>query len=309
MTDNDQKQQVSEKKTGEKKTGEKKKALKLTLIIVLAIIVLLSAAFRIFGEKAITAVASKVATNTLGVKVDIEAITLKLFSGQGAIKGLVVGNPADFKLPYAMSMDEGTIAIDTSTLLSDEIHIKSINLDNISINFEQKGLKSNFQVIAEGLKPVAEVEEPAETAPAADAGTEVGSGKKVVVDELRITNAKVSVKLIGQLKEMSFKLPEIVLKDLGKNDKMTLAEMSELIFTKITEAIAQAGSGIIPSELTGALSNTLNGAVGLIGDTLEGVMSNDVGKSIEDAGKALGEESGKLLEGFGGLLGGKKEEK
>lgn len=302
MTDTEQTKQAPEKKTG------KKKGLKLALIIVLAVIVLISATFSIFGEKAITTAASKIATSTLGVNVDIEAITLKLFSGQGAINGLVVGNPDKFTLPCAMSMDKGDIAIDTSTLLSDEIHIKSIHLDNIKINFEQLGMKSNFQVIAEGLKPAADAaaEEPAEAPAPAD--TEAKAGKKVVVDELRITNATVSVKLIQQLGEVNIKLPEIVLKDLGKNDKMTLAEMFELIFTKITEAITKAGSGIIPADLTGALSNTLDGAVNLVGNTLDAVISNEATQSIGDAGKALGEGAGKLLEGFGGLLGGKKEE-
>ena len=315
------------------------KAIRVTLIVLLALIIIISALFSFYGEKMVTMAAKTAASSALNVDVDIDAINFKLFGGEGQIKGLVVGNPADFKLPYAMSMEKGEIAIDTSTLLDETVHIKKIHLNDIHINFEQKGLKSNFQVITEGITPEkTDKKEP--TTPAGE-GEKSGSKKDVVVDELKITNAKVTVKLIdlpiGGMDKMTFTLPEIVMNDVGKDKKLTFAELSELIFGTITKTILEAGSGIIPADLGNALGGALNGAMDVLGDLgggLVGVATDileteiisgtvDQGKKavegtleqgkkaiegVGDTGKAIGEEAGKVLEGIGGIFGGSKKE-
>ncbi|OXU15297.1 DUF748 domain-containing protein [Sedimentisphaera salicampi] len=321
----------------EKKKAKKSSLLRKVLIAILVVFLLISVLFSFFGERAATVAAEKAGTKALGVGVDIDAITFSLMGGEGKINGLTVDNPEGYKLDYAMKMGQGDIAVDTGSLLSDEVRIKKLHFDGLHINFESRGFKSNFQTITENIKPAEGEKKPEEEKPA-----EKGK-KQVVVDKLIISNAKVTVKLIdlpvGDMDKMTFTLPRIELEDVGKDKKLTFAELSKIIFGTITETIMEAGKGIIPSGVLDSLGGTFKGAAGMLGDLGQGVFGSVSGiageggkklgeaaeggkkavegvveggkKAIEGAAKTgenIGKEAGKIVEGIGGMFGGEKKE-
>jgi hypothetical protein len=108
--------------------------------------------------------------------------------------------------------------------------------------------------------------------------------------------------------------------DVGKGEKMSFEDVVELIFVKISEAIAKAGSGVIPEDLLGPLNKSLDQAVDVLSGAGEQVLKSgtdileggtDAGKAVgekaTEAGKAITEGASKALEDIGGIF--KKKEK
>ncbi len=294
------------------------KVVKFVLIGIVFLIILAVILFKFYGERAIIVGAETGGTKALGVPVEIAGFKLKITGGSGTIEGLSIANPTGFNNPYLMQMEQGHVKVNLKSLMSDEVIIETVHLDNLHITFEQKGLTSNVQVITENLKSKGEPEAEKPQTPADK------SQKKVVISDFQIRGAKVSVKLLpipGQLDNITIPLPDIILKDVGKGEKMTFDEVVALVFVKITEAIAKAGSGIIPGDLLGSLESSLRGAVDIIGKAGAGIFETgggilkggaDAGKSVTDtaseAGKAITEGATKTLEGIGDIFGRKKTE-
>lgn len=295
------------------------KIIKFVLIGILFLIIVLAILFKFFGEKAMIAGAETAGTKALGVAVNIDGLSLGLTSGSGDIKGLSIANPAGFNNPYLMKMDQGQVKVNLKSVLSDEIVIEKVYLDNLHITFEQKGLTSNIQVITDTLKaksePAEEAEKPAETEK---------SSKKVVISDFQIVNAKLSIKLLpipGKADTVTIPLPDIKMTDVGKGEKMSFEDVVQLVFVKISEAITKVGSGVIPDDLLGSLEGSLSGAVDIIGKAGSGIIEGggdlikggtDAGKAVTetatDAGKAITEGASKTIEGIGNIFGKKKTE-
>ena len=231
--------------------GKVGKIVKFILIGILFLIIVLVILFKIKGEEIIATAAETAGTKALNVAVNIDDMDLKILGGEGAIKGLSIANPAGFNNPFLMQMQEGQVKVNIKSLLSDTIVVDKIHLDNLHVTFEQKGLTSNIKVITDNIKKSqpAEEEKPEPEA-------EEKAGKKVVISDLQITNAKLSIKLLpvpGKSDTVTIPLPTISMQDIGKGDdeNMSFEDVVELIFVKISEAIATVGSGVIPDDLLG----------------------------------------------------------
>jgi hypothetical protein len=282
--------------------GRVGKLIKFVLLGILFVIIVAAIVFKFRGEQIITAAAETAGTRALNVKVDIDNIGIKFLSGSGTINGLTIANPAGFNNPHLMQMENGQIKVNTKTLFDDTVIIEKIHLDNLHVTFEQKGMSSNIKVITDNLKK----DDPQDDDP------QEGEGKKVVVSDLKIANSKLSIKLLpipGRSDTVTVSLPEINMKDVGKGEKMSFEEIVELIFVKISEAIAKAGSDVIPEELLGPLNQSLKEAVDVIGGA--GEQFFNIGEGIfeggTDAGESIREGASKTLEDIGGLF--KKKEK
>lgn len=293
------------------------KIIKFVLIGVLFLIIVLAILFKFYGERAIIVGAETAGTKALGVAVNIDGIKLGFTSGSGTIEGLSIDNPSGFNTPYVMQMEQGQVKVKVKSLMSDEVVIETVRLDNLHITFEQKGFTSNVQVITDTLK--------SKSTPEADKPTPAKkSEKKVVISDFQIVGAKMSVKLLpipGRMDTVTIPLPDIKLTDVGKGEKMTFEEVVELVFVKITEAITKAGSGVIPEDLLGSLKGSLSGAAEILGKAGGDILGagtgilhggTDVGKSATEtateAGKAITEGATKTIEDIGSIFGKKKAE-
>jgi len=164
---------------------------------------------------------------TFGPQLTLTAVTLEesnisLFSGEGELKGLVIGNPKGFSSNNALSLDRIKVSIDVKSVFSDNILIKQILIDGPKISYELAGKKSNINAILDNMNSSAEKEEKAKKTESKKEGTQ----KKVIIDLLKITNGKVDLAMtaLGG-KGFSIGLSDITIRDLGREKGgLSLAE-------------------------------------------------------------------------------------
>lgn len=164
------------------------------------------------------------------VSITLDGASVSPFSGSGSIKGLVVGNPEGYQTASAIRLGEASLAVDAMSIFSDKVRVKSVNIAGPEITFEG-GLKgSNLTKILENVEA------------AAGAGESGGSSKKLQVDEINITGAKISLSatLLGG-KAVTVPLPDIHLKNLGTGDEgLTPAELVKEVMTSLTREATKA---------------------------------------------------------------------
>ena len=79
-------------------------------------------------------------------KVDVKlgAAEISPFSGSGKLSKLFVGNPPDFKTPYAMQMDSIKVGVQTMSVFKDTIIVNEVDIESPEIQFDG-GLSGNTE--------------------------------------------------------------------------------------------------------------------------------------------------------------------
>jgi hypothetical protein len=282
-----------------------KKLIETIILVVIIVVALLLLGFKLFGERIIKTGIEAAGTDALGVAVDVDSLDLSVFKGQVAIKGLDVRNPAGYEQKYLLQMGKGRVQTSLSSLMGNPVEINSIVLDDITLAIEQKGLDNNLKVVLDSIpKSEAEPKEPAAEA------------KKLVVKDLKITNATVKVKLLpaqilpDQADTVTIKLRPIEMKDLGSGEKLTTAKLASEVMAVIADAVAKEGAGVLPKDVIGSVQDALQN----LGDITK-ILSKQGLKSLEpakeEAEKMLekGQESGKeIIEGVKDIFKKKEEQ-
>jgi hypothetical protein len=160
--------------------------------------------------------------------VKLDGVSISLLSGSGQIKGLVVGNPAGYHTPHAIRVDAASLALMPGSLFSDKVIIKSIRVESPNIYYEGGLDGDNLRTILNN----------------------VSFSKKLQVDDLVITGAKVnvSVKGTGGL-AAPITVPDIHLTNLGQGPEgITAAELTKKVLSEITSVVAQHASNVITAN-------------------------------------------------------------
>ena len=264
------------------------KIVKVVVLAVVVVLVILIGSLYVFSGHLVKIGVETAATKTLGVRVDIADVDISILGGSVEIEGLIVGNPAGYEHKNLLELGQARVAANIGSMLGDTVQIREIKLDGINLVIEQKGLSNNLQEVIKAI-------------PSGEPGTEP-SGKKLRIDELEITNVTVKAKLLpipGKKDTVTLKLKPIRMTDLGSDDKLTVAKLTGKILLALASGVASQGAGVLPEDMTKAMKATL-------GKTIE------LGKTATEEGKKLieeGKDAGKgIIEGFKGLLKGKKKE-
>jgi len=238
-------------------------------LLVLAVIALIIVATFLDGivKKGVETVGPKIT----GVTIKLDEMHIGLLTGSARVKGLVVGNPEGYKAPAAISVGLAKVSVDPLSIMSGKIVVRSIHVESPEITFEGGLSENNLGKIMDNVDTVSRNGGPA---PAAQPGGSPKPAKKIEVDDLFITGAKVHVSLamLGG-KEMTLTLPEIHLTNLGKgNAGLTATDLTRAVFQSITSATikavadAAANVGGDVKKLGGAGINKLkSGLGGLLG--------------------------------------------
>ena len=188
------------------------------------------------------------------VSVTLDSVHIGLLTGSASVKGLVVGNPPNFKSTQAMSVGEASVGINPMSLLSDKIVVRSVEVKSPSITFEGGLSGNNLMTIKNNVGGTAQKGGPTVT-------NSVGQpkpAKKLEVDDFLITGAKVNGSLVlfagKEISINNLPLPEIHLTDMGKGPGgITASDLTKRVTDAIYEATlhelakyaANAGSGAI----------------------------------------------------------------
>ncbi len=175
--------------------------------------------------------------------IQLDGVSLSAFSGSGELRGLVVGNPAGFKTPHAVKLGTARLQVKPMSLLSDKVIVQSLKADGAEITFEGSLSGSNLGKIQENVDAyVAALLGAAKDKPSAP-------GKKLQVDELIISNAKInlSLTLLGG-KSTTIPLPDIKLTNLGQGaEGVTPAEVIKVVLKEVMTKTTGAVGGFLSS--------------------------------------------------------------
>lgn len=278
-----------------------KKVLKWIVIVVVVLVVLAVLIFNFAGNSIIKNAVEFGGTTALSVPVNVGDVDLSLAKAKFTISNVKVGNPAGYKAENMFEL--GSLIVDSSygELMSDPAVIEEIAIDGINITLEQKGLTNNIQDILNNLDKKSAPKEKQPTTPQEPAKP----AKKLVIKRLTINNAAVSAQLPLSPKPLKFTLAPIELKDIGNDKPIDAAGLSAEIMSAIAGGIAQAGAGVLPDDMTGAMKDTL----GQAGKLLQGgkEAGSEILKSGAEAGEGLKDAGKSITEGLGGLFKPKKE--
>jgi hypothetical protein len=253
------------------------KILKLVVLIVVIVLIAAVVAFHLFSGQIIKSGVKTAASNALKVGVDINSISLSILQGAVAINGLIINNPPGYTDKNLLELNKADIAVNIRSLMQDTVHIKEVKFDGMDMVIEQKGFSNNLQEIIKGL--------PSEK----DQQGQPAAGKKLVIDNLELTNVRVKVKLIAGTVPLN--LAPIKMTNLGGDNKLDTAKLSAKIMVAIAQGIVQQGAGVLPGDMLKTINSTIGKA------------------AIEEGVKVIesGTEAGKgILKGATDLLKPKK---
>jgi uncharacterized protein involved in outer membrane biogenesis len=240
-----------------------KKLVIRLLMALLVVIVLVVVAIGLLLDGAIKRGVETFGPKITRVTITLDSVRLSLLSGSGSIKGLLVGNPEGFSTPSAISVGAASLSLKPSSLLSDKIVIRSINVQAPEITYETNLKKGNLDTILANVKEFAgggqkeprQPQQPSQPAPAKPQ-------KKLQVDDFTITGGKIHVSLTGLGSgAATVPLPDIHLENLGTGPEgITSAELTELVLTAIKNKAAQAASDVASDAGKNAVSALKNRA-------------------------------------------------
>ncbi len=248
-----------------------KKILAILVVLLIILVVAVVGATFFLGsivKKGVETIGPQVAK----VDVKLDSVKLSVLSGEGTLKGFILGNPPGFKSPSAVEVGEISVALQPRSVLSDKLVVRSVRVISPTITLE--GLKGdNLNKILENMQgPAAgggKEQKPPPAAKKPDA-----SQKKIEIDDLVLRDGKVNL-VLPPAGAFSVPLPEIHLTDLGKDSGgLTPSELS----AKVIKAI-----------LNGAMSSAAKGGQAPV-------------KLMEGAGKDAEKQAEKALKGVGNLL-------
>lgn len=184
------------------------------------------------------------------VAVRVDGVTLSPADGQGMISGLKIGNPKGFKAAQAFSVGTIEVGVEQASLTKEVVLIHRIAVLSPDINYETTDAGSNFDAIQRNVNQYLGPDK-----------VEKRPGKKMIIDEFAIRDAKVSYSpALMQGKSIDLNLPDIVLHDVGK-------ERGGVTSAELTKEIVDALKG----QLAKTAVKSIKGAAKSAGEAAKGI--------------------------------------
>ena len=266
--------------------------LTLAVVAAVAVTVLLSnigslikAAVETYGREALQA------------KVVLADADVSLKSGQGQLKGLVVGNPKGFATEAALKLGEVKVVLDTARTTKDVIVLKEVLIAAPQVTYELASGGSNFDALQKNAQAYAQKMGAGGAKKDEKKGADnKDGGPKLIIDNLYVRDGRVGVShALLKGKQLDAPLPNIHLKDIGKEKKgATPEEVGERLMASISQGARGAAGTLNIDKLIGDASGLANGAAEgaakAAGDAAQGAT-----KALEGAAGAAGDTMKKLL--------------
>ena len=269
--------------------------MKRAVLIVVAVLVVVigGGVYYVYAslDSLIQEAVEKYGSEITQAEVRLDRAELDPISGNGALRGLKVGNPEGFETPSVLELGAFSIELDMATILGDPVVIKEIVIDKPKVTYELNATGSN----------VAAIQKNADDYMAKHGLGQEGGGPKLVIENLYIRNGTVRVSAgILQGKTLSASLPDIHLTDIGKETGgASPAEVAERIIKSLSGAATAAVAGLGIGATLDSLKQHLGGLTGgALGDLTKGV-----GKSLGEVTKDIGQSLGEMTKGLGQSLG------
>lgn len=255
--------------------------MKRWLLIGTGLVVIIVAAFfylySTLGSLIVAAV-GKYGSEITQVKVRLNEAEITATSGQGVLRGLIVGNPKGFKTPRAFELGEISLTLDVGTITSDPVVIKEIVVSEPHVTYELGPQGSNIDAIKRNVDSYTKAgpttaEKPKE---------KKTSGRRLVIENLYIRNGKLDIGSSLSDQTMSASLPDIHLTDIGKKSNgATPGEVTEKIIDALQQKVTTTVASLDTSKVLGEAKKQYSAASGAIqerGKTAVGALKGLFGK-------------------------------
>ncbi len=218
-------------------------------------------------------------------EVKLKAVNIDITSGKGGLSGLKIGNPKGFATPSAFNLGEISVTIDSGSVTSDTVIIKEIVIAAPEVTYELAAGGSNIDAIQKNVD--AYMAKLGGGSGGDAAKQDGGEGPKLIIENLYVRGGKVNVSAsLLEGKTLSAGLPDIHLKDIGKEDGgATPSEVAEKVLSALNDSAVKAASSIgigktldsLKQSLGGAtegVSKAVDDAAGQVGTKLKGLLGN-----------------------------------
>ena len=250
----------------------------IAAVCVIALVVILTLSLGSIIKKGVEAVGPQL-TKT---EMKLDGASVSVFSGSGALKGFVLGNPEGYKTPAAIKFGEASVGVRPGSVLSDKIHVTHVRIVAPEITFEgTSGTKNNLSKILENVEAATGGADTG-TKPADKSKSEPankGASKKLQVDDFLISGAKVNVSMpmLGG-KSLTVVIPDIHFAALGTGPEgITVGELTKKVMSQINAETLKAVEKAV-ADLGKQATEALKGAAGEEGT-----------KALDKAAKGVGD--------------------
>lgn len=216
-----------------------KKLLKTGIILILVLIVAVAIFASFFLNRTIKAGIETFGPELTKTSVRLDSVKISPLTGKGEIRGLEIGNPKGFKTDRAIRLNRVMVNLAPASLFTSRIVIKEVLVTGPEITYEMALTGSNIARLKKNITAGASGSDKSPE------GSRGNGGPQVQINDLKITNGKIrlSAKLL-QGKAVTTPLPDIHLKDIGKDEKgASLGEAAEKILAAVADNTTRAASG------------------------------------------------------------------
>ncbi len=255
------------------------------VVVLFVLILVIALLINVFGDRALKVGIETGAANALKVNVRLNDAALSIFGGKLNLNGLEVDNPQGYQHPQMLTLANTFVAVNIGSLMSDTVEIEKIQLDNISLTIEQKGLTNNLQEILGNLPK-------SDTPPSSSDKP----GKKLRIKELQINGVEVNAKLLpvpGRADTVKLRLTPMTLRNLGTNEDLDVAELTGIILKAIAGGVMEQGKDILPLDMINDLGK---GVLGTGQEILQ--QGTDLGKGILEGAGDVGKGATDAIRGI-----------
>lgn len=174
-----------------------------------------------------------IGTEMTGTRVTVDNVSVSLFSGDGTVQGFRVANPEGYETENALSVDDFSIAIDVTTLLSDVVVVNEVIIGGPAVYVEQKLPENNLQTILSNINEAV--------------ATGTSTDKELIIEYFLLENGSADLYTeVGGERSARVELSEIELHDLGRGGEQqaleqAIKEIADRVIEQALEAVMQSG--------------------------------------------------------------------
>jgi len=171
-------------------------------------------------------------------KVELTEANISPLSGEGALRGLAVGNPKGWSNADAFRLGKIHLSVQPRSLFADHIVINELVIEQPEFLYETKLVASN---IGDLLKNIEQATGSSSNAPT----TKKGQPIKMEIKHLVLRDGRVTLGVTGA-GAMTMPMPTIDMKDLGSAEGgVTPAQLAFAVMRKVTTEIVAASTGAL----------------------------------------------------------------
>ncbi|MGM0546658.1 MAG: hypothetical protein ACQEST_08045 [Bacteroidota bacterium] len=175
--------------------------------------------------------------------VDVDDVSISILDGSGTIDGITIHNPDGFSDEPALKLQQISLKMKVSSLLSDTVMIEEIHIQKPELFFEQKASGSNFDALTDKME------------------SSSSSDSNVIIDYLLVENGQITLTAdIGEEQTVAAEFSRIEIEGIGRDGNNSMEQATRQILQPILEkALQEAATEGLIDKAKDALEDLLDG--------------------------------------------------